>query len=1167
MAQECAPSTDAPGEPDTRTGPAAAPHGQTSERCFSTDPNEQASSPPPRRSNSYRRGNVNLTVVTQNIRGVQGLSEPDGRTRDLGKLETLTCVLLDEKIDVFLVQEMWLTGNWEKNINGVTIIHHGPDKPTSQRGSGGVAILLSPKAKRAWAAAGRPDPIRPGPLGDSNARFIGIHLLFRPRRNQTQRIFIGNTYAPHSGLASDDPLLLERFYTSLEETISSATPNGTDIILGGDWNASVGVRQDPSDQPFLGPYGIDCSNAAGDFVLDLARHLDLRVSTSFFKARSYATFFDQLHAHRPLQLDYFLVSQRFGNRITDAKVYHPPGGIVSDHEAVRLRIRLSRPLTRNKANAPASSSSPKAEPVLPDPDKRIDWSRLQDEGTREDFQEILDSVLREFVPDPEHPTPSQLSDAIHYVAERILEVPCAPRRRTWFAVSEAALRPLRDAEREAYKRHRQYGTEATHRHYRSCRRRYMRVARQAKKRYFAEFAEELDRQAMNGRPRDTWADIRKISKGSYAHHRDPNDTFIFWNPNTGKVATSNKENAKVLRSYCTSLYNRTNAPIDPTVLDEVDQRPLMDSLGAPPTFDEMEDAIRKMRNNKALGESGIPAEALKALSEAGRELLHQLLVDFWTGAPRYEEWDTALLKILFKGKGDPKEPKNYRVIVLQDAFARVTSLLVTARLNLLAKECGMHNQFANVGTQDATYVLHSALQLRREHGLDSYVLFVDLIKAFDTANHELLFALLAKYGAPEPLINVICRMHENFQLKFSLGSTRCVVDYTVGVRQGDNMAPILFLFLMHAMSETLAKKRAREQQIPGLTFRYHRTTGSQRGRIRNQPQPQRTQGISFELVDALFVDDTAVVASSYDDLTHAAVELHEHFRRFGLLMHVGTLLEDGTWEKSKTEAMFFPANTSGTDGAVPPPALFPDGQHRIEYTAVFRYLGSRLTPSLTDATDIDIRIRQASNQLGAAGNFFRSCADLHTKRSVFLSIQVNTLLFGCESWALTTELERRISTFYHKSLRRILGINMHQVEAHHIRNEHVRNKMNVPDILDTLRYRQFRFLGKIARLPDAHLQRKFLGAWVGCPRKFGRPQTSLRHSQVDCLQRILGPVIPPDGRLSAWIDLTRDFSAWCELGQRWVTDQQAYNAQRYGNHSRLGRPVRVRPREPTLLVC
>jgi hypothetical protein len=63
----------------------------------------------------------------------------------------------------------------------------------------------------------------------------------------------------------------------------------------------------------------------------------------------------------------------------------------------------------------------------------------------------------------------------------------------------------------------------------------------------------------------------------------------------------------------------------------------------------------------------------------------------------------------------------------------------------------MEEQFAyqeNTGTNDATYCLCSTLQLRKEHQQDTYLLFIDLIKAFDTANHDLLFAILEKYGAP-----------------------------------------------------------------------------------------------------------------------------------------------------------------------------------------------------------------------------------------------------------------------------------------------------------------------------------------------------------------------------------------------------------------------------------
>jgi hypothetical protein len=111
---------------------------------------------------------------------------------------------------------------------------------------------------------------------------------------------------------------------------------------------------------------------------------------------------------------------------------------------------------------------------------------------------------------------------------------------------------------------------------------------------------------------------------------------------------------------------------------------------------------------------------------------------------------------------------------------------------------------------DATCCLHSALQLRKEHQQDTYLLFIDLIKAFDTANHDLLFAILKKYGAPRALIDVIQHLHDkNFQLKLVFDrKNQAIIDYTVGVQQGDNMAGLLFLFLLQAMDESFKKQCA-----------------------------------------------------------------------------------------------------------------------------------------------------------------------------------------------------------------------------------------------------------------------------------------------------------------------------------------------------------------------
>jgi hypothetical protein len=46
------------------------------------------------------------------------------------------------------------------------------------------------------------------------------------------------------------------------------------------------------------------------------------------------------------------------------------------------------------------------------------------------------------------------------------------------------------------------------------------------------------------------------------------------------------------------------------------------------------------------------------------------------------------------------------------------------------------------GCADATFTLKTALQTLREHDQESWVLFVDLVKAYDTVNREMLWKIL-----------------------------------------------------------------------------------------------------------------------------------------------------------------------------------------------------------------------------------------------------------------------------------------------------------------------------------------------------------------------------------------------------------------------------------------
>ena len=95
------------------------------------------------------------------------------------------------------------------------------------------------------------------------------------------------------------------------------------------------------------------------------------------------------------------------------------------------------------------------------------------------------------------------------------------------------------------------------------------------------------------------------------------------------------------------------------------------------------------------------------------------------------------------------------------------------------------------------------LHLRRNHNLPTWVLFADLVKAFDTSNHALMDKLLEKYGCLPNLRSAIARMYKDSRVRLIIGKIDTTTTFYVGVKQGDSMAPVLFLLIIMGFAETL----------------------------------------------------------------------------------------------------------------------------------------------------------------------------------------------------------------------------------------------------------------------------------------------------------------------------------------------------------------------------
>ena len=174
----------------------------------------------------------------------------------------------------------------------------------------------------------------------------------------------------------------------------------------------------------------------------------------------------------------------------------------------------------------------------------------------------------------------------------------------------------------------------------------------------------------------------------------------------------------------------------------------------------------------------------------------------------------------------------------------------------------------------------------------------------------MLMKILSRYGIPDSLINVIKCLYQPVTIKFTWGKNKHAFPSLVGVKQGDNLAPILFLFIMQAAMETLEAVWSQHNiEAPSFSWDPDSEDGSINGTITTQPT-NRT-GTVFQFFRSLYADDGAFMFSSRDDMIKGMSILHLHFQQFGLLMHVGTRATPSSkGSKSKQKQCISPQSNS-----------------------------------------------------------------------------------------------------------------------------------------------------------------------------------------------------------------------------------------------------------------
>ena len=599
-------------------------------------------------------------------------------------------------------------------------------------------------------------------------------------------LYLVSAYAP---VGVSEAQTWDEFIQNLVNCINEKQPNDV-LIIGSDTNSSLGINYENRTgvaMSSVGKFGLPHHNNAGTRFSTFLEINSLVACSTFFQKKNYTTW-RHPRSKLPYQIDHIITQKADFCRVVDVFVSKPL--LDSDHLAVQMKLRIVNCLHKKYPKKPTL--------------KRNCKQLLVNQETCQ----IFNTTIAEKICNSPNASYELLEKSMHDAASSVLPEPtrvCPD----WFSANKTELLKLIEKRNVSVCNKMKRITRRSTENARKSRNELKTAISRAKSTWINNLCNKVNiSNALNRGTKTFWDSIKLLKRGI---QKPPPQKQTIMQKEDGSKCVSSEANAEVFRHHFEKLYNREPV-FDASVLETLPRLPPMQSMCTVPDDEEIRKSILRLKNN-APGASGLTAPMFKSLAQDAQcfEYLRNIIVDIWVNESYPAQWDTGRLVILPK-KGDLSRPGNYRGIMLLETAYKILAIIMHNRLQPLVgqldheAQCGFRQ---GRGCTDAVFSIKLALKKRKEHNLETWVLFLNVVKAFDRVPHQLPWQVLEQFGLLDKIISILKLLHKNFNVNFEVDSVNHTMACIIGVKQCDVLGPVLFVIYIAAIMITWRKTHIR----------------------------------------------------------------------------------------------------------------------------------------------------------------------------------------------------------------------------------------------------------------------------------------------------------------------------------------------------------------------